>query len=321
MFARKAPTPSERKLSERVDVHHHAVVPAWATEVSRFAPDRPVRPWSVGSALRSMDHHQVAHAVVSLTAPGVYFGDASRARTAARRANEELADTFASLGDDETRFSFFAALPLPDVEASLAEIRHASELGCAGFTIFSNTDGRYPGAKEFDPIWAELNRRGATVFVHPTWTTLPLVPGVSGAVADFLLDTVRAAISMLYAGTLNRYTDVDIILSHAGGFLPYSIHRLAAMASTMLEPPRDAEQLLRDARRLWFDTALSTSPTNLPSLLAFADPERILYGTDWPYALSPTIDYFERQFEAFDFAPGMREAIEHRNARKLFNLP
>lgn len=307
-------------MGDRIDVHHHAVVPAWAAEVEHFAPGRPVRPWTAESALRAMDHHDVAHAVVSLTAPGVYFGDPVRARAAARRANEELADTFAALGDDGTRFSFFAALPLPDVEAAVAEVEHAAALGCAGFTLLSNVDGRYPGEEAFEPLWAELNRHQATVFVHPNWTDLPLVPGVSGAIADFLLDTVRAAISMLYAGILHRHPETNIILSHAGGFLPYNIHRVAAMASTMLEPPRDADQLLRDARRFWFDTALSTSPTNLPSLLAFADPERILYGTDWPYALSPTIEYFERQFEAFDFAPGMREAIEHGNARRLFKL-
>lgn len=308
-------------MTDRIDVHHHAVVPAWAAEVEHFAPGRPIRSWSPGSALRAMDHHGVAHAVVSLTAPGVYFGDPARARVAARRANEELAETFAGLGDDGSRFSFFAALPLPDVEATLAEIERATELGCAGFTLLSNVDGRYPGDAEFAPVWAALNRHRNVVFVHPNWTELPLVPGVSGAVADFLLDTVRAAISMLYAGILSRHTNVDIILSHGGGFLPYNIHRVAAMASTMLEPPRDAEKLLQDARRFWFDTALSTSPTNLPSLLAFADPERILYGTDWPYALAPTIEYFERQFDAFDFAPGMREAIERGNARKLFKLP
>ncbi|MFS3130207.1 amidohydrolase family protein [Nocardioides sp. Bht2] len=304
-------------MINRIDVHHHGAVPSWIREVEHFAPGRPIRPWTPGDALRAMDHHQVARAVVSLTAPGIWFGDAARAIPAAHAANEELAAALQS-PESDGRLDFFAALPLPDVEATLAEIEHASDLGCAGFTLLTNVEGRYLGDPEFDPVWAELNRRRSVVFIHPNWTTQPLVPGVSAAVADFLLDTVRTAISLLYAGVLNRYRDVSIILSHAGGFLPYNVHRLAAMSATMLEPRRDGEQLLADARRFYFDTALSTSPTSLPSLLAFADPSRILYGTDWPYAFSTTIEYFEREFAAYPLTDEQRGAIEYGNARALF---
>lgn len=304
-------------MINRIDVHHHGSVPSWVREVEHFAPHRPVRPWTPSDALRAMDHHHVARAVISLTAPGVWFGDADRAVPAAHAANQELAAVVQEPGNDG-RLDFFAALPLPDVAATLAEIEHASSLGCAGFTLLTNVEGRYLGDPEFEPVWAELNRRCSIVFVHPNWTTQPLVPGVSGAIADFLLDTVRTAISLLYAGVLDRYRDVSIILSHAGGFLPYNVHRLAAMSATMLEPRRDADQLLADARRFYFDTALSTSPTSLPSLLAFADPTRILYGTDWPYALSPTIEYFEREFAAYPLSAEQRTAIEHGNAHRLF---
>lgn len=308
-------------MTSRIDVHHHAVVPAWAEQVASFAPGRPVRPWTPAAAIEAMDRHRVAHAVLSLTAPGVYFGDAARARKVAREANEQLAECVdagrPSASGDRGRFSFFASLPLPDVEGALAEIEHASSLGCAGFTLLTNVDGRYPGDPGFAPVWEELDRRGAVVFLHPNWTDLALVPGVSGAIADFLLDTVRAAVSLLFAGVPRRHRHVKIVLSHAGGFLPYNVHRVAGMASTMLEPVRDAGELLEDARGFWFDTALSSSPTALPSLLAFADPARIVYGTDWPYAPSPTVEYFERHFDAYEFEDGQRGAIESGNARRL----
>lgn len=300
----------------RIDVHSHVVVEPWAKEIRQAAPGRPVRPWSVDEALAFMDELEIEKSVLSVTAPGVHFGDDVRAREVARATNESVATAIA---DHSDRFAFFATLPLPDVEGTLEEIEAAYALGCAGVTILTNSRGIYPGDPRFSPVWEELEQRRAVVFSHPNWTTSAGPPDMSAALADFLLDTVRAATDLIRARVMRDFPSVSVILSHAGGFLPYTVHRIAAMYSTMLEPPMAADDVISDARKFYVDLALSTSPTSLPSLLAFADPSRILYGSDWPYALPETIRYFDRLFREQPLDPGLRQAIERGNAQTLFS--
>ncbi|MER5177216.1 amidohydrolase family protein [Streptomyces sp. NPDC002896] len=108
---------------------------------------------------------------------------------------------------------------------------------------------------------------------------------------------------------------VRFILSHAGGFVPYASHRMAvAIASETGRSPLD---VLDDFRGFYFDTALSSSPAALPTLLAFARPGHVLFGSDWPFAPTVAGQYFANGLDA-GVDPGALQAINRTNAAALF---
>jgi predicted TIM-barrel fold metal-dependent hydrolase len=300
----------------RVDTHHHIVPPdyaAWLRSKGELAGGLPIPEWSTDAALELMDRHDVAAAVLSVSTPGVHLGDGADARAMARLVNDQAAQVVA---DHPGRFGFFATVPLPDVDGAIDELGRAfDELGADGVVLLANNRGTYLGHPTFASLFDELQRRRAVVFVHPS--ILPGAggpPGLPAFVADFLLDTTRAAIDLARTGTLDRCPDVRIILSHAGGFVPYAAYRLAPFAS----PTGDAADGLAQLRRFWYDTALSSSPAALPSLLAFADPTHITFGSDYPYAPATAVDAMTRLYEHVDLERATRDAIDHANAASLF---
>jgi predicted TIM-barrel fold metal-dependent hydrolase len=161
---------------------------------------------------------------------------------------------------------------------------------------------------------AELDRRSAVVFVHPSALPAPPLADIPPFAADFLLDTTRAAIHMARRGWLHRYPRVRIVLSHGGGFLPYAAERVARFCA----PSGRYEDGIAALRQYYFDVALSSSPYALPSLLAFAEPSHITFGSDWPYASLERSAHFARLLDEYPLTPDQRQAIDHGNARLLF---
>ncbi|GAA0508389.1 MULTISPECIES: amidohydrolase family protein [Streptomyces] len=303
----------------RIDVHQHIVPPLWAETLAAHGLDSggwAIPAWSPTSALAMMDQQGIAAGVLSVTSPGIHLGSDAQARDLARAVNEYGADV---VRDHPGRFGHFASVPLPDVDAALAETAHALDtLGADGVVLMSNAHGRYLGDPDFEPLWAELDRRGATVFVHPAQPPMPLLPGTPAPLADYVFDTTRTALNLVLNGVMSRYPNLRVILSHGGGFLPYAAYRFSGLASTV-DRERNAEDLLRDLKRFYFDTALSASPSALPALLAFAEPGHVLYGSDWPFAPQDAGTYYNHYLETYpDYAPGQAEAIDRGNAEALF---
>ncbi|MEU5727563.1 amidohydrolase family protein [Streptomyces antimycoticus] len=303
----------------RIDVHQHIVPPLWAETLAAHGLDSggwAIPAWSPTSALAMMDQQGIAAGVLSVTSPGIHLGSDAQAPDLARAVNEYGADV---VRDHPGRFGHFASVPLPDVDAALAETAHALDtLGADGVVLMSNAHGRYLGDPDFEPLWAELDRRGATVFVHPAQPPMPLLPGTPAPLADYVFDTTRTALNLVLNGVMSRYPNLRVILSHGGGFLPYAAYRFSGLASTV-DRERNAEDLLRDLKRFYFDTALSASPSALPALLAFAEPGHVLYGSDWPFAPQDAGTYYNHYLETYpDYAPGQAEAIDRGNAEALF---
>jgi predicted TIM-barrel fold metal-dependent hydrolase len=300
----------------RIDTHHHAVPHAYAEWLRSRAADAgglPIPAWSPALSLDIMDAVGVETAVLSVSTPGVHLGNDAEARGWARRVNDALA---AVVRDVPGRFGFFATLPLPDVDGALEELTYAFDvLRADGVILLANHRGTYLGAPEFDAIFDELNRRRAVVFVHPA--QLPaadIAPGLPPFVADFLLDTTRAAIQLGASGTLDRCPDLKIILSHAGGFVPYAAYRIAPFAS----PRRDPADGLAQLKRFYFDIALSGSPTALPSLLSFAAPDHVLFGSDFPHAPAAAVRGFSGMYARYSLADAQRRSIDRGAAEMLF---
>jgi 6-methylsalicylate decarboxylase len=311
------PTPRPRRAG-RVDVHHHATPPKlqdWLVEQKILPPDKTVWPrwarWDLDSTLQVMEDNDIAAGVASTPAPFDIFRDAAQARAGARVCNESLAELVRS---EPGRFGFFAYLPLPYVDAALEEAAYAlDELGADGVLLMTHAGDHYLGDPAFDPVFEELDRRRAVIFTHPFGIPGGPAPGVPDHLGDFLLDTTRAAIRMILAGTLDRFPHVSIILSHAGGFLPYMAGRFD------IEDGVEPERVRAALRRFYYDTALPASPYATPTLLAAAGPSRVLFGTDWnANSAAGVARYVEAHVNDPQVDRRTRRRIDRDNALRLF---
>ena len=303
--------------AEKFDLHQHVLPPFWVEGLKERRSGHRPPPWSPDAALAFMDSRGVAKGVLSLTAPSLSAWMPDERHALARRVNEYTADLVTRWPG---RFGNFATLPIPDIEGSLLEISYALDtLHADGVVLMSNYGDHFLGHPTFEPLWAELDRREAVVFIHPTRTSLPEIDGIPAPFIDFPFATTRTACEMVLKGVLDRHPKLRIVLSHAGGFLPYVVQRFIACAGT-LPGAADADTMMRAFRRFYLDTALSSSPTTIPSLKAFADPSRIVFGTDFPYVPGGVQEQFTSTLNASGvLTPAEHEAIEHRNAAALFS--
>jgi predicted TIM-barrel fold metal-dependent hydrolase len=162
----------------RIDVHHHVLTPQYVEELAKVgvieAGGVPFPQWKPEDSLAVMDRWGIDAALLSVSSPGLCFGDATKAREVARSLNEFTSWCVARWPE---RFGFFATLPLPDVQAALSEIDYAlGTLHADGVGLLSNYEGNYLGDPHFDAIFAELDRRAAVIFVHPTVFTGSAIP-------------------------------------------------------------------------------------------------------------------------------------------------
>jgi predicted TIM-barrel fold metal-dependent hydrolase len=307
----------------RIDVHQHVLPPRYTSWLRaqgiHDAGGRELPAWSAEQALAVMDAHEIARAMLAVSAPGVHPDPGKRDDAGARamaRAVNEFAARVAS--DHPERFGFFATLTLPDVDGALAEAAYALDaLGASGVILLANSLGHYLGRAEDEPLFAELERRRAVVFVHPSVPPGPSVPGIPPFAADFLLDTTRAAYRLVQSGFVRRFPNVRIILSHAGGFVPYASQRL--MAALAFESGRSPADVLEDLGSFYFDTAISGTPAALPSLLAFAKPGHVLFGSDSPFLPAPLVGYFTSLLDGYAALDAAgHAAIDRQNAARLF---
>lgn len=301
----------------RIDTHCHVVPPDYGKWMSAHPlyvdVPKPLPEWSLEGMLEHFAANQVESGILSLTTPGVWAGegaDIGECRYWARRVNEFCADR---VRDAPRQFGFLATVPLPDVDAAIDEVRYALEdLNADGVTLLSNVDGVYLGDPELDPLLKELNDRAAVVFVHPTQLPARRTTVRYYGLIDFLNDTTRAAMNLALNECINRFPRMKIVLSHGGGFVPYAALRIARF------PGIDKNSVISQLQTLYFDTASVGGPYALPSLLAFAQSERITFGTDAPFVPVEVSVESTRGLDEFPMSDEQRHAIDRGNAERLF---
>lgn len=239
-----------------------------------------------------MDKNSIDCAILSVSAPSLtIIQDKDEANKLAREINSYAA----SLRDQHpSRFGFFTTLPaLTDIPACLSEIEYSFDrLGAEGVTLLTSYNGRYLGHPDFGPLWAELNKRSAVVFVHPSQGAVPQLsePAMPGPMIDFPHETTRTAVSMIIGNVVRDNPNVKIILSHAGGTLPYMATRVAyQVGGTPFVGNRTAGEFLDDAKKFYFDLALSAYDGPFELLKKFAGSDHITYGSDFPFAKPDSI--------------------------------
>jgi predicted TIM-barrel fold metal-dependent hydrolase len=307
-----------------LDVHAHFLTDSYvrrAREAGHELPDGvPAWPtWSAAAHLELMDRCSIETSMLSISSPGVHFGDDTAARRLAREVNEAGAET---VREHPGRFGLFASLPLPDVDGALEEIAYAYDtLHADGVVLETNTHGTYLGDPDLEPVWAELGRRRAVVFLHPTspvcWERSAL--GRPRPMIEFVFDTARTVTDLLMAGTLDRHRDLTVIVPHCGGALPVLADRIDGFMRMFMPEGTAAPGAVEQLRRLHYDLAGPALPRQLPALLNLVGPDRLLYGSDHCWTPAAGV---EAHVAGLDAAPapdgaGDWRALTTANARRI----
>ena len=331
------PAPAAPVPTHRIDVHAHFLPERYRAALATAGHSKPsgmpaIPMWSVERHIEMMDRNQIASSIISISAPGLHFGDDAAARELARYVNEEGAKAVQA---HPRRFGMFASLPLPDVDGALKEIDHAFDaLHADGVVLESNFNSIYLGDPRLEPVFAELNRRRAKVFIHPTNPHCPccqvLPKGENAAslppigypfpMLEFMFETTRAVFNLVLSGTLDRFSDLQIIVPHAGATIPVLADRVAAFAPLLDLPGNlDSQRLVELLRGLYYDLAGTPLPRQLAPLLEMADPKRILYGSDYPFTPEPMVTALATQIDgSTQFPQQLRRAFMRDNALALF---
>jgi len=316
-------TPARGAPPRTIDTHHHCFPPGYVTRrradilaVSRGFEH--VVDWTPKTSLAAMDEAGIDLAVLSVSTPGVWLGEAAASRQLARACNEYAAGV---VRDHPGRFAFFANLPAPDEPGALQEIAHAFDvLGAAGAVLMTSYQDRYLGDPAFARVLAELDRRKAVVFLHPTDADCcrALVPELPPAFVEFPTDTTRTAASLLFSGTLARLRDLRFVFSHGGGTLPMLTGRLGMWVRRKPELGQlYPSGLQAELARHYFDIVSIGSAPARAALAAFVPPTQLLFGSDFPYGpIRPLLD------DLSAIAPGApeRAMIFGANAARALSL-
>jgi predicted TIM-barrel fold metal-dependent hydrolase len=263
-----------------VDVHAHFTPPTFRTA---GIAQGPMAGWSVEKQYEEMDKAGVGRALLSITTPGVTVaGDAGV--QLAREANDYGARIAA---DSKGRLGLFVYVHRPDQpEAALKDVEYGLDtLKANGVCLFTSYGGKYLGDAVYDPLFAELNRRKAVVYVHPTSGAccVRAVPTVPDTIVEFGTDTTRAITNYVYRGGARRFPDVKLIFSHSGGTMPFLIERYDFFDRSGQGKAAAPDGFRAEIAKFYFDIAQSANPVATRALREVVPASRIVFGTDYPY--------------------------------------
>ena len=300
----------------RIDVHHHFIPPFHVDAM--MAPGRRVGgalpKWSVAQSLEEMDKSGIETSVLSIAPPGVMFGNSlEESRKLARDLNDYGAKLVA---DHKGRFGLFANIAPPDVDGSLKKIAYAYDtLKADGIALLTSYNETYLGDASFAPIYEELNRRKAVIYVHPTTPDCckGLVPGIPPGSIEFATDSTRSIAHIVFSGTTTRFPDIRWIFSHSGGTLPFLTGRFIQQHKVQ------KQAFLKDGpmpefRKLYYELAQGNTPGQIAALLKMVAVSQVLYGTDYPFRDGAEVN---AGIAEWGFSPADLKAIERETALQL----
>ncbi len=273
--------------------------------------------------LADMDTNGVDMQVLSLSVPGLeVIKDPSAAVAAARRVNDYVAKAVA---ENPSRFAGFAALPLQDPKAAVVELRRAvEELGLKGVLYNDHVQGHYLDEPQFRPVWAELQRLGVTLYLHPAvipadnWRVFDGYPVLSGPTWGWTATVGAHALRIIYGGVFDQYPGASLTLGHMGELLPFQMARLDSRYGQV--PSEHRVQHL-PSHYLRNNVYVTTSGVHSHAALIGATLavgiERVLFAIDYPYESTAEAVGF---LQSAPYAPADLERIAHGNAERILGL-
>ena len=289
-----------------IDVHHHFLAPGMTTN----------RAWSVDMSLEQMDKFGIGVAILSMTQSGeLLYNGTEKGRAAVRAGNEFGAKVMQQY---PSKFGFMGGIPMPDIDGTLREIEYAYDtLKADAIGIYSNDNrGRWPGDPYFEPMWQELNRRNAIVYMHPLAPQCcsGLKYGPNAAMLEFDFDVTRAVASIVVNGVMFRHPNIRFITVHSGGAVPM----LAGRMNDRI--PQGAEKYLpnglyAELRKWYYDIAHASFPWPFAAMKAFMPESQILFGTDYsPEPIESTVN----ELPGLKLPRAFEQMMLRGNAERLF---
>lgn len=273
--------------------------------------------------LPEMDESGIDIQVLSLTVPGMQIDlESAAARDNARFANDYLAKVITAHPD---RFRGFAALPMQDPDAAVAELqRCVGELGFCGALVNDHTQGVYLDDPRYEELWATFENLGLPLYIHPgsdpadRWRVLDGCPEAYGASWSWGAETAGHGLRILYSGVFDRHPGATLILGHMGEFLPFQMTRLDSRYQT-LAPDRSLEHLpsYYIGKNIVLTTSGVFSPPALTGAVLAVGADAVMFSIDYPWERSQeAVDAFERT----TLSDSDRAKIAHENARRVLKL-
>ena len=302
-----------------IDVHHH------------FEPtglNAGGKAWSPQDSLEQMDAAGVA-AAIAYAGPLFNLSDDPYTANAPRTMNEWTAEICRS---NAGRFGFFASLPMDNVDVALKEMTYAfDELQADGVGIAPRYGRAWLGDEKFRPIYEELDRRSAVVYVHPARSSscaaLARLNTTDGVIAapwiEFPTDTARTILSLWAGGMTHRFPNIRFLFCHGGGVLPILLGRFAGFAGWHDVGPDRLAKIVPDGvyaefAKLHFECAQAFAPEIMTMLLSILPSTHLLFGTDFSYF---PIVHSTNAFQSLHLREDISAAIGHGNAEALFRMP
>lgn len=273
----------------------------------------------IETRLTTMDAAGVAIQVLSVSSMFPYFDRERDAVDSARQANDLYAEVVAR---HPQRLQAFASTPLPHVDAALAELERAMDrLGMIGVTVGTSVMNRSTLDEAFEPFYAELNRRRATIFVHPVGLGVcsPLIHdfNLSWTIGAPFEDTTFVA-HVIKRRILERYPHLKIIVPHFGGALPLVLDRIDR--TMRFFAPDNTEPASVTVKRMWFDTQVGARPEILRYAHAVLGADRLVYGSDYPLNYGDAYLRSVNYIREAGLPAGDAEKILDHNAARLLGL-
>jgi predicted TIM-barrel fold metal-dependent hydrolase len=274
----------------------------------------------VDAKLRSMEELGIGLSVLSHGMPGPELLGGDEADSWAARINDHLASVVSQYPD---KFAAWATLGWGSAERTIEEIdRCVKQMGFVGIYLFSNIHQKTLDDPAFRPVFKHVARLGVPMNMHPTaplnmnhLDQRPLIPGMA-----FMFDTSLATIRMIMSGLFEEEPDLKLIVPHTGGFVPYIRGRVERLIDAWA-PPAGWQPLSQPAGD-YFDKIYVDTVAHSPEALAYCyeryGPEKLLYGTDHPFA---HFNAYNVMVDNLACTEAERELINRGNAERLLGLP
>lgn len=325
-------------IINKIDVHHHPFPLQYVNAIKKagikktLGVDFPV--WTPETSLKVMDNNGIKIAILSITAPGVYSPDPittnftdSLSQQLSRMSNEIIAETKSRYPE---RFGGFATIPMLNPVHAIEELNYALDhLHLDGVCLMTNYNGKYLGDDLFDPFFKELNKRKTVVYIHPASPRKHIdssMTKIPDALIEAPFETTRAVTNLMFQGVLDKYPDIQYILSHGGGTIPFLAWRLSMIAYNGISPEltntliKKGEPIkgLKLLKKMYYDTALVSGIPALKALQSFVGTKKLVFGSDFYVAkeIAPIIT--QNLIKDGEFTVQSLKEVQYGNCLELF---